>query len=704
MNENRKKKRKRVKLRKDIFYTFDIETTTIITGLDEDSNPIRHGIIWSGQFYDGVNYTQVRTLRDTVDFLKNIEKRESDVVGQKICIFVHFLSYEFQFIKDFFQWENIVATSNRKIISAETKGLCFRCSNLLTNMNLRRFLEQEGVPEEFQKTNMDYLVDRYPWTEINESDYIYCKNDVVGLHMAVSNRIADCYNGDINNLPLTSTGYVRKDCRKAMAKNSSNRWRFVNDAMDLETFEMCHDAFRGGNTHANKMHANKVQSNAAGKDIASSYIFDEICWKYPTRFFDMKRTRKEFDFFRHNWKDYGLLIEVCFYNLRLKNEAATPVPYIPVSKCNPIHFDCPPDYQVKSKESKEGYPKQVDNGRLLTTGPEGYAKMIITEIDYNIIESQYTWDREVFGRVKYATKKELPKELKGQIMKYFYNKTTKKKSDPYLYGKSKNLLNSTFGMTVTYPLKPHYKFDNNTHLLVPEDCEKQELLEEFYESFASFLDYQIGVWITSYARMELQWAIDLLGNKHDPNVSDLIYCDTDSVKYLNPEEHEEDLQELNKKIMAIAEENNAYCDFDGKRYTLGIFEDDGYYPNFITYGAKKYIYGRFDEQVNDFHITISGVPKQKGHECIMKDIIRGRMKNPPPGKQLKSPFDIRKGYRFNGVKLTSIYNELEELQTYEIDGHIIEYGSNIAMYPNSYSLGLTYNYEVLLEVYKDFTE
>lgn len=89
-NRNRKQK---TKLRRDIFYTFDIETTTIITGLDESAKPIRHGIIWSGQFYDGTNYDQVRSLREVIDYLKRIELREEDKIG-KIVIFVHNLSYE----------------------------------------------------------------------------------------------------------------------------------------------------------------------------------------------------------------------------------------------------------------------------------------------------------------------------------------------------------------------------------------------------------------------------------------------------------------------------------------------------------------------------------------------------------------------------------------------------------------------------------
>ena len=56
---------------------------------------------------------------------------------------------------------------------------------------------------------------------------------------------------------------------------------------------------------------------------------------------------------------------------------------------------------------------------------------------------------------------------------------------------------------------------------------------------------------------------------------------------------------------------------------------------------------------------------------------------------------------FHAVKNTSQYNDLEHEQSIEIDGHTVYYGSNIAMYPASYSLGLTYEYEVLLELFKE---
>lgn len=246
----------RTHLRRDKFWTFDIETTTVITAVNS-GNVTRQGLIWSGQFYDGTDYIQVRSLEDVIKRLNIIADDNKEESPYKIVIFVHNLSYEFQFIKDFFNFEKVLCTDKRKIISAETDQLVFRCSYFLSNMSLDKFMKFEGVPEEYQKSNMDYLKMRFPWTEISEDEAIYCKNDVVGLHMAVKHRIEDVANCDINNLPLTSTGYVRKACRKAVTANKGNRYRFIKEKLDKETFLMLHEAFRGGNTHANKMYAIK---------------------------------------------------------------------------------------------------------------------------------------------------------------------------------------------------------------------------------------------------------------------------------------------------------------------------------------------------------------------------------------------------------------------------------------------------------------
>ena len=97
----------RTHLRRDKFWTFDIETTTIITDVVK-GKPIRQGIVWSGQFYDGVDYIQVRSLQDVIKRLQIIADDNKDESPYKIVVFVHNLSYEFQFIKDFFNFTKIL--------------------------------------------------------------------------------------------------------------------------------------------------------------------------------------------------------------------------------------------------------------------------------------------------------------------------------------------------------------------------------------------------------------------------------------------------------------------------------------------------------------------------------------------------------------------------------------------------------------------
>lgn len=700
----------RTHLRRDKFYTFDIETTTIITDIVK-GDPVRHGFIWSGQFYDGVDYIQVRSLQEVIKRLQLIAEYNKDESPYKVVVFVHNLSYEFQFIKDFFKFEKILCTDKRKIISAETDQIVFRCSYFLSNMSLEKFMEFEGVPEEYRKTNMDYLKIRYPWTEITPEEYTYCKNDVVGLHMAVQHRIDDCTNKDINNLPLTSTGYVRKACRKAVTSNKSNRYRFLRERLDKETFLMLHKAFRGGNTHANKMYANKMVKNVGQRDITSSYPFELETKKFPTKFFDLEPyTKKEFDYYINHPDKWAVVFEIAFKHLELKNPNATPVPYISTSKCQKLQFYDPDD--EKKPEKKKAKFGKVDNGRVLSCYG---CSMIITEVDFNIIKSQYKWDEEntKIIRVKVAKKKKIPKELRAKILEFFYNKTTLKQdeNDPnydedkaYQCAKAKNMVNGVYGMHVTNPCKPDFKFDEETKSIVEgfmdnegywhdEVADEQIMLDKYYDSFSSFLSYQVGVYCTAYARQSLQEAIDLCINKHDPNISDVVYCDTDSVKFLNPEDHEADFEKLNERKIAEAEKAGAFVDYNGKRVHMGVFTDEGIALKFKTFGAKKYMYRL--KKKKDIKITISGVNKKKGKEKLHESC---------KSNEILTPFDIEKGYVFHGIKTTSCYNDLTEVKYYEVDGKQIMYASNIAMYPTSYTLGLSSDYDYLLQQYAEKME
>lgn len=715
------------------FWTFDIETTTLITGVNEHGDLTRESFIWSGQFYNGKDYIQVRHYRDVIKRLYLIAA-ENESLTKKTLIVVHNLSYEFQFIKDAFEWTNILCTGDRSIIAAETDKLCFRCSYLLSNMKLEKFLKNEQVPTEFLKSKMEYDITRFPWTELTEEEYIYCKNDVVGLYIAMENRIKDATNEDINNLPLTSTGYVRKDCRKACSGNKNNRYRFLENAMDLDTLHMAHKAFRGGNTHANRWYANKTIGNGPraqiksdgvhSMDITSSYPFELLTKKFPTKFYDLKPFKKaEFDYYLERVDSWAMLIEVNWEDIELINKF-NPVPYISTSKCEKLYFK---DHNESDKDQKNNKAMCVDNGRLLNAK---YCQMIVTEIDYLIIKRQYKAKTEKITRVKYAAKKPIMKELADQIIDYYDKKTQLKGlKDPdskYMYGKSKNLLNGIYGMHVSYPIKYPYEYSRKDHQLHPKEYEideasgekipitEESLLDEYYNSYSNFLDYQVGVWVTAYARQSLQEMIDVMYNPRNHGKSDLVYVDTDSCKFINYEDHKEQIEEINKRKRQEAMEHNAYASKDGITYYLGEFTDEGSSCYFKTWGAKKYIYGNDEditketapeyiklltktEDIEDcpVKITIAGVSKLEGIKHILKDIAAGK---------IESPFDLKKGYTFHAIKLISKYNDHTTSHTIDINGRDVEYRSNVALYPGPYTLGLSADYELLLEAYKDIME
>ena len=58
---------------------------------------------------------------------------------------------------------------------------------------------------------------------------------------------------DLYTIPLTNTGYVRRDVKKAMKSYGYNRIQKL--LPDYETYKLLRQAFRGGNTHANRYFA-----------------------------------------------------------------------------------------------------------------------------------------------------------------------------------------------------------------------------------------------------------------------------------------------------------------------------------------------------------------------------------------------------------------------------------------------------------------
>ena len=160
---------------------------------------------------------------------------------------------------------------------------------------------------------------------------------------------------------------------------------------------------------------------------------------------------------------------------------------------------------------------------------------------------------------------------------------------------------------------------NDTWDIEPADVEKN--IKKYNESPKRFLFYPWGVFITAYSRAHI-WHGILAFN------DDYIYSDTDSLKVINAEKHEDFIEQYNKwciekaelmcKTLNIDPEGLRPKTVDGIEKPIGVFEDetqDGNYIHFKTLGCKRYLYSQWeydkktDSYVVGYHMTVSGVNK-----------------------------------------------------------------------------------------------
>ena len=195
---------------KDIVTAFDIETTRIIE--------IEQAVMYIWQWAFGPDLVVIgRTWDDFRWFVGNLCESIPD--SEKLIVFVHNLSFEFQFLKGIYEFtsEEVFALDQRKVLNCSMfDKLEFRCSYLQTNMSLDEFTDKMGAEHrKLSGEEFDYSKVRYPWTPLSERELAYCVNDVVGLVEAMMIQMA--HDGDnLYTVPKTSTGYPRRDAKHAM--------------------------------------------------------------------------------------------------------------------------------------------------------------------------------------------------------------------------------------------------------------------------------------------------------------------------------------------------------------------------------------------------------------------------------------------------------------------------------------------------------
>lgn len=400
---------------------FDIETTLL-----DNNQTIMY--IWQWQF--GEDYTVIgRTWDEFLQLQHDIKVCLPE--DRWLVVYVHNLSYEFQFLKGVyaFQSSDVFALDSRKILKCDMWGCFeFRCSYRLSNMNLKDFTNKMDVKhKKLSGDEFNYSQKRYPWTPLTDKELVYCTNDVLGLVEAV-NRKTEIDGDNLQTIPLTSTGYVRRDAKRAMRSGKTHH-NFVHSILpDWEQYKVLRQAFRGGNTHANRYYAGDIIENVHSADESSAYPYVLCNCEFPMTAFipiDKSDLNPEYITRCMTIRHKALLLVVAIKNLSLR-DPFWGCPYISRDKCRNVR---------KASETE-------DNGRILSAD---YLEISITDIDLRIILDEYQGEI-VFLKGWYSSYKKLPEEFVQQVIKYYKDKTELKgvSGQEVYYDKAKALLNALY--------------------------------------------------------------------------------------------------------------------------------------------------------------------------------------------------------------------------------------------------------------------
>lgn len=629
---------------KDILTAFDIETTAIAD--------IKQSVMYIWQWYfDGLGVCIGRTWLEYLRFILRLRECMKD--GERLLCYVHNLSYEFQFLRGVVDFgpDDVFSVKSRKVLRCyiESGAFEYRCSYLQCNMSLDAFTRSMGVEHE-KIRGFDYQKLRYPSTELTEFEIQYCVHDVVGLVEAMKIRI-DHGGDNFYTVPLTSTGYCRRDAKKAMRHVNGNLRREV--LPDYETYKLLRRAFRGGNTHASRFYAGVILDGVKSRDRVSSYPDVLLNHAFPmSAFYEEKCPTIETLYKVTKLRGRAAVFEIEFIDLHLTSPNDCGCPYLSIDKCD-VSTD-----------------RINDNGRILSAS---FCRTVLTDIDWSIVLSQYSWSSARVTALRHARYGYLPKPFRDLVIEYFKRKTALKNvSGRELdYAHSKELINALYGMLAQDPAKYLLIFDGE-NFVEKVDKTRSELLADNAKRAVG--PYSWGVWVTAWARWELQRMIDICGRG-------FVYTDTDSVKYVGDPDftaYNEECENRSKKSGAFADDPH------GVRHYMGVAEFEGEYKGgFKTMGAKKYA-GKMSPD-GPLLLTLAGVSKKLGAEELER---AGGL----------AAFD--EGFIFtDGAGLAGIYNDFPDVPYWTSpDGERLEITSNVYLSPDTYQLGYAAEYRRLLEI------
>lgn len=606
-----------------------------------------------------------RTWSEFIEVTNELVKEYNLSVNKRLIIYIHNLSYEFQWFKKYFEWETVFSMDTRKPLYALTKnGIEFRCSYLLSGYSLK-VLGENLTKYKVEKAvgDLDYRLIRHSRTVLTDKEWGYILTDGLVVMAHIQEEIERL--GDIAKLPLTKTGYVRNLCKEECLKGS-NRWDFTrlmrSLTLTVDDYHQLKRAYTGGFTHANINYVNRIVKDVYSFDFSSSYPAVMLSERFPmSKAFPV--VIKDENHFRDCLNAYCCLFDCKFSNIRSKVSFEN---YISISRCT------------------EAEHYVLNNGRVVEADT---LTISLTEQDFFIIAEMYDWDYIEVANFKKFYKGYLPKDLVMTILDLYKDKTELKGVEEKIveYLVSKGMINAVYGMCVTDPCRDEIIYEDD--LWSSKRADTESLIDRYNRNQQRVLFYPWGVWVTAYSRRNLFSGI--LEFKDD-----YVYSDTDSIKVVNFDNHKDYIERYNKQITEKVNNCLRFHGIDismacpktikGVPKPIGVWDYEGMYTRFKTLGAKRYM----TEQNGEMSITIAGVSKQAG----MQYLKHTYGSNTKIFNAFEEDLEFPAYYNYNGVeangsgKLCHTY-----IDTY-MEGEIIDY------------LGEKYVYNEQSGVHMDNTE
>ena len=648
--------------------SFDIETTSFITPSNEK---VACMYCWALSI-DGFVILG-RTWSEFDEVYNKLVEMFAPSDNERILIYIQNLAYEFQFFCKRFKWKRVFALKERKPISCVTEeNVEFRCSYMLSGFslakigeNLQRYKIQKKVGD------LDYSLTRHNKTPLTEIEWGYVIADVQVVVAYIQETAEN--DGGYHKIPLTKTGYVRNYCRDKCFKDKYYRKLMKILTVDEDEYRQLKRAFAGGFTHANWHYARQTVENMDSFDFTSSYPYVMVSEKFP-----MSKAKNVLpandNEFRALLKNY-----CCLFDIEMLD----------------VDGWHSPDHILSRAKCRIAENAVVNNGRIITADR---VVTTMTEVDFESFERFYNYKAYRVSNFRIYEKQYLPGVFVKAILSLYKDKTELKdvEGKEVEYAKSKNMINSAYGMSVTDIVRDEDTFMDEWTKSKPDAA---TAIEKYNNSPKRFLFYPWGVWVTAYARRNLFSGIYEFQD-------DYVYSDTDSVKVRNAEAHKEYLEGYNalveKKLRDACEhhripyEMTAPYTIKGVQKPLGVWDFDGHYRRFKTLGAKRYMTEKYNKSKDDYEIsiTVAGLNK-KAAVPYLKQLAEER------GCSMFDVFDdeLFVPGEFTGKQLHS-YNDMEfssRLEDYLGNTAIVHEYSSIHLAPAEYSMSLAAEYLDLIK-------